>query len=132
MFVLFFLSLLFLVSCQGLKKRMEDSLGPTISKFRNNSYNSYLKKKYAYIDKANAPINPHLTKKQRKKAKFKAVINNSMVGAFIAPSSIQGHVDYRNDKRFNTTEKKLLIEQQRAYEWDSEHKFKNLHYRYSY
>ena len=123
--LLFLMTMLLFVSCQGFKKRVEESIGPVLSKFRKNSYNSYLKHKYAYIDKANAPINPHLTKKQRKKARLKAVINNSVAGAFIAPSKIQGHVDYRNDKRFNTVEKESLIKYQREYEWEARNKFKH-------
>ena len=69
----------------------------------------------------------HLTPAQKKKLKLKAAINNSAVGQFIRPPSVQGHIDYIHDKRFNETEQDILSEEQERYERQAKLKFKQNH-----
>jgi hypothetical protein len=106
---------------------MEKNLGPVLTNIRNTSYNSYLKKKYSYLDKPTNDQKRHLSKAQKKKLKLKAAINNSAVGQFIKPPSVQGHIDYIHDKRFNEMEQNALSEEQEKYESQAKLKFKRNH-----
>ena len=106
---------------------MEKNIGPVLSSIRNTSYNSYLKNKYSYLDKPNNNQRRHLTEKQKKKQRLKNAINNSMVGQFIKSPSVQGHIDYIHDKRFNETEQDALSEEQEKYERASRLQFKEKH-----
>jgi hypothetical protein len=127
-FVLVFVLASFSVtSCSTFKKQMEKSIGPVLSSIRNTSYNSYLRQKYSYMDQPTNEQKRHLTPAQKKKLKLKAAINNSAVGQFIRPPSVQGHIDYIHDKRFNETEQDILSEEQERYERQAKLKFKKNH-----
>ena len=121
--MLLLIILLISTSCATFKKKMEKSLGPVLSGIRNTSYNSYLKRKYSYLDKAENKGKP-LSDAKKKKQKLKAALNHSVVGQFIKPPSVQGHIDYSHDKRFNRAEQDALNGEQEKYERRSRLKFK--------
>jgi hypothetical protein len=126
-FTLFAFCAVLITSCSTFKKEMEKSLGPVLTNIRNTSYNSYLKQKYSYLDKPAKNRRRRLTEAQKKKLKLKAAINNSAVGQFIRPPSVQGHIDYIHDKRFNEMEQNALSEEQEKYESQAKLKFKRNH-----